>query len=118
MPTYGYECQECKEQFETYQKITDEPLKVHEGCGGTLRRLVYPVGIAFKGSGFYVNDYARKGNGANGSAEKSEPAATKEGATSEAKADTKTEAKTETKTEAKTETKPEKKAETSATGSV
>lgn len=60
MPTYGYECTACGEQFEVNQRITDEPLTIHEGCGGELRKLVYPVGIVFKGSGFYVNDYGRK----------------------------------------------------------
>ena len=60
MPTYGYECTACGEQFEVNQRITDEPLTIHEGCGGELRKLVYPVGIVFKGSGFYVNDYSRK----------------------------------------------------------
>ncbi len=60
MPTYGYECDKCKEQFEVFQKITEDSLKVHENCGGGLKKLIYPVGIAFKGSGFYVNDYAAK----------------------------------------------------------
>lgn len=60
MPTYGYECMTCGEQFEVNQRITDEPLSVHEGCGGELRKMVYPVGIVFKGSGFYVNDYGHK----------------------------------------------------------
>ncbi len=89
MPTYGYECAVCKEQFEVMQKITDEPLKVHEGCGGPLRRLLYPVGIVFKGPGFHVNDYGKSGR--NGAGVKS--------------AETKTE--TETKTDTKSDSKPE-----------
>ena len=60
MPTYGYECLSCDNQFEIFQSIKDDPLKTCESCGGTLRKRVYPVGIAFKGSGFYVNDYAPK----------------------------------------------------------
>jgi len=67
VPTYGYECTRCRAQFEVQQRITDDPLTVHEGCGGTLKRLVYPVGIMFKGPGFYVNDYGAKSNGKNGS---------------------------------------------------
>ena len=63
MPTYGYECTKCHEQFETFQRITDDPLSIHEGCGGELRRIIFPVGIVFKGSGFYVNDYASKNKG-------------------------------------------------------
>jgi putative FmdB family regulatory protein len=83
VPTYGYECAACKEQFEVVQKITDAPLTTHEGCGGRLRRLLYPVGIVFKGPGFHVNDYARKGgNGASDAA-------------SEGKSETKSESKPE-----------------------
>lgn len=63
MPTYGYECTLCGAEFEVQQSITAEPLSVHDGCGGALRRRVYPVGIVFKGPGFHVNDYAPKRNG-------------------------------------------------------
>jgi putative FmdB family regulatory protein len=91
MPTYGYECKDCKEQFETFQSITADPLKIHDGCGGELRRLIYPVGIAFKGPGFYVNDYANSG--------KKETPANKTGANAEN--GTGSESKTETKTESK-----------------
>ncbi len=63
MPTYGYQCTRCNEQFEVFQRITEDALTIHEDCGGELRKLVYPVGIMFKGPGFYVNDYARNGNG-------------------------------------------------------
>ncbi len=105
MPTYGYECTKCKEQFEVFQRITEAPLASHEGCGGELRRLLYPVGIVFKGPGFYVNDYARAGKK---DADKSADAKT------ETKAEAKPESKTETKTEAKAETKSETKSETAA----
>jgi putative FmdB family regulatory protein len=60
MPTYGYECTTCKNQLEVFQSIKDASLVLCEACGGTLRKLIYPVGISFKGSGFYVNDYASK----------------------------------------------------------
>jgi len=52
--------------LERFQKITDDPLTTHEECGGSLRRVVQPVGIVFKGSGFYVTDYKRAENGGNG----------------------------------------------------
>ena len=71
MPTYGYECTVCKDKFEVVQRITDESLSIHENCGGELKRLLYPVGIVFKGSGFYVNDYGRK-NTAGGTMPKQE----------------------------------------------
>jgi putative FmdB family regulatory protein len=68
LPTYGYACRACKNRFEIIQRITADALKTCESCGGELRRLVFPVGIVFKGSGFYTTDYARK-NGAGSSGE-------------------------------------------------
>jgi putative FmdB family regulatory protein len=106
MPTYGYECLECKEKFEIVQKITDSALTQHDGCGGSLRKLLYPVGIVFKGSGFYVNDYARAGQ-KNGD----KPSESKTETKSEAKSETASEAKSETKSESKTESKSETKAD-------
>jgi putative FmdB family regulatory protein len=55
MPTYVYECKSCQNSFEVEQRITEAPL-TDCVCGGTVRRVIQPVGIAFKGSGFYVND--------------------------------------------------------------
>src|ERR1043165_6263606 len=100
MPTYGYECNECKDQFEVFQKMSDDPLAVHEGCGGSLRRLLYSVGIVFKGPGIYLNAYAKKSSNSQ---------ETKTDSKTETKpADsTKTEKPAETKTESKTETKKE-----------
>jgi putative FmdB family regulatory protein len=61
MPTYVYECRTCGVVKEVQQRITEDPLKDCD-CGalGQLRRVIQPVGIAFKGSGFYVNDGAGK----------------------------------------------------------
>ena len=56
MPTYQYVCTECGGQLEAVQKFTDDPLTVHEDCGGRLRKVFSPVGIVFKGSGFYRTD--------------------------------------------------------------
>lgn len=57
MPTYLYECSKCNDQFEVDQRITEPPLNVcHCGATGTVRRLIQPTAILFKGSGFYVND--------------------------------------------------------------
>jgi putative FmdB family regulatory protein len=60
VPTYQYRCTECGGQLEAVQKFTDEPLTVHDDCGGRLRKVFSPVGIVFKGSGFYRTD-SRKG---------------------------------------------------------
>ncbi|MHB9035456.1 MAG: FmdB family zinc ribbon protein [Armatimonadota bacterium] len=57
MPTYAYRCKECEHQFETIQKMSEEPLKECPECKGKIARLLFPVGVVFKGSGFHVNDY-------------------------------------------------------------
>jgi putative FmdB family regulatory protein len=56
MPTYEYECQQCRERVEAVQKFTDAALTVCPLCGGELRKVFSAVGIVFKGSGFYKND--------------------------------------------------------------
>ena len=66
MPTYQYTCTECGEPLEAVQKFTDEPLTVCPACGGRLRKVFSPVGIVFKGSGFYRTD-SRKSAAAAGS---------------------------------------------------
>jgi putative FmdB family regulatory protein len=56
VPTYQYACTECGGRLEAVQKFSDDPLTVHEACGGRLRKVFSPVGIVFKGSGFYKTD--------------------------------------------------------------
>jgi putative FmdB family regulatory protein len=63
MPLYEYKCEGCGEVFEVQQKFADEPLTVHEKCGGHLERLISAPALQFKGSGWYVTDYAKGGNG-------------------------------------------------------
>ena len=70
MPTYQYVCTECGDQVEAVQKFTDDPLSVHDTCGGRLRKVFSPVGIVFKGSGFYRTD-SRKGSSASTAASSS-----------------------------------------------
>lgn len=60
MPTYQYRCRACANELEAFQKFTDDPLTDCPECGGALRKLFSPVGIVFKGSGFYATD-SRKG---------------------------------------------------------
>jgi putative FmdB family regulatory protein len=107
VPTYQYTCTDCGEPVEAVQKFTDEPLTVCAVCGGRLRKVFSPVGIVFKGSGFYRTDSrngsvsatdakkdkdkqpseskpASDGNGsADKPAKKAEPAATKTKSASE-----------------------------------
>jgi putative FmdB family regulatory protein len=65
MPTYEYLCKSCNHRFEQWQKMTDDPLEICPECGGHVRRVLYPAGIVFKGSGFYKTDHPSS-NGANG----------------------------------------------------
>lgn len=67
MPTYQYACTECADQLEVVQRFSDDPLTVCGACGGKLRKVFSPVGIVFKGSGFYRND-SRSGSVSSGSA--------------------------------------------------
>ncbi|HEX9041325.1 MAG TPA: FmdB family zinc ribbon protein [Trebonia sp.] len=76
MPTYQYLCTECGGQLEAVQKFTDDALTVHEDCGGRLRKVFSPVGIVFKGSGFYRTDSRGSGSpGSSSSGNGSSPAA-------------------------------------------
>jgi putative FmdB family regulatory protein len=70
VPTYQYVCTECGGQIEAVQKFTDDPLTVHDACGGRLRKVFSPVGIVFKGSGFYRTD-SRNGSSASSPASSS-----------------------------------------------
>jgi putative FmdB family regulatory protein len=56
MPTYQYACTECGEELEVVQRFSDDPLTVCPACQGRLRKLFSPVGVVFKGSGFYKTD--------------------------------------------------------------
>ena len=82
MPLYEYQCDNCGEHFEVIQKFSDEPIATHPKCGGKVHRLLSAPALQFKGSGWYVNDYAKSSPpGANaatktpdGSASKSDSA--------------------------------------------
>ncbi|MCW3100074.1 MAG: hypothetical protein JWL77_5692 [Chthonomonadaceae bacterium] len=56
MPTYGYQCTECKYEFSVFQNMKDDPIALCTQCTGKVKRLLYPVGIVFKGTGWYIND--------------------------------------------------------------
>ena len=60
MPQYEYQCDVCGVRFERLQPMSDEPVRVCPECGCSVRRLIQPVGIIFKGSGFYVTDNRAK----------------------------------------------------------
>ena len=56
MPTYVYQCSSCGERFEAWQKITDDPIDMCPTCGEPVHRVLFPVGLVFKGGGFYKTD--------------------------------------------------------------
>ncbi len=56
MPTYTYQCSDCGVNFEQFQKFSDDPLTTCPSCSGSVRRVIHPVGVVFKGSGWYIND--------------------------------------------------------------
>jgi putative FmdB family regulatory protein len=56
MPTYTYQCSDCGVAFDQFQKFADDPLTECPSCHGTVKRMIHPVGIVFKGSGWYITD--------------------------------------------------------------
>ena len=60
MPLYEYECDNCGHRFEVIQKFSDDPLTACPKCSGSVRKLVSSPAIQFKGSGWYITDYAKK----------------------------------------------------------
>ena len=67
MPLYEYECEACGHRFEAIQKFSDAPLTACPKCGGTLRKLIASPAFQFKGSGWYITDYAKKDSGGKSS---------------------------------------------------
>jgi putative FmdB family regulatory protein len=104
MPLYEYQCESCQHRFEVIQKFSDAPVDTCPKCSGVVKRLLSSPAIQFKGSGWYITDYARKSSG-----DSSKTAKAGEGDSSAASTDSaasKTETKTDTKAETKTESNP------------
>jgi len=72
VPLYEYECQSCGHRFEMLQKVADSPLTSCVKCEGKVERLLSSPAIQFKGTGWYVTDYARKGQASSTESESSE----------------------------------------------
>lgn len=97
MPIYEYKCQDCEEQIEALQQISEPPLTTCPECGGSLKKLLSAPAFQFKGSGWYVTDYGGKSGGASsekGSDKGSEPSSDA-AKSSEPKADSKKKSKKE-----------------------
>lgn len=96
MPLYEYQCDDCAHRFEVIQKFSDAPIEVCPKCGGAVKKLLSSPAIQFKGSGWYITDYARKGSGDSATT----PASSSSSSTP-ATSDSKSESKSETKSESK-----------------
>ena len=79
MPLYEYQCKKCKHRFEKIQKFSDRPVRKCPECSGAVEKLLSQSAVQFKGSGWYVTDYARKGasSGASDSASAGDGSAAK-----------------------------------------
>jgi len=83
MPLYEYECVSCAHRFERIQKFSDPLVDVCPTCGGAVRKLLSSPAIQFKGSGWYINDYAKKGAGDSSTASSKTEGAEKKSDSSE-----------------------------------
>ena len=77
MPLYDYRCKKCGHRFEQIQKFSDPEIKTCPKCGGEVERLLSAPAVQFKGSGWYVTDYARKSGGTSNSGSSDKPSAPK-----------------------------------------
>lgn len=102
MPIYEYQCKKCHHRFEKIQKFSDPHVKKCPECGGAIEQVITAPTVQFKGSGWYVTDYAKKSS-ASTSSNKDSDLGTK-AKEEKPKAETKTESKSESKSK-KTETK-------------
>jgi putative FmdB family regulatory protein len=102
VPLYEYQCKKCKHRFEKIQKFSDPPVKKCPECGGPAEQMLSAPAVQFKGSGWYVTDYARKGSPGSSS----ESSASSDGGSPQAKAASDKADKADSK---KSEKKPAKK---------
>ena len=102
MPTYVYGCNACGQQFEKFQKFSDEPIRECPQCHSTVRRILQPAGIVFKGSGWHITDYKRSGGNGNtdGNGSESKSASDSNGKAESKPAEAKSESTTGTTTDA------------------
>ncbi len=101
MPLYEYQCDACSHRFEVIQKFSDAPIETCPKCGGVVQKLLSSPAIQFKGTGWYITDYARGGKSEGTVASGSN---TSGSSTTTPKTDTPSESKTESKTSAASST--------------
>jgi putative FmdB family regulatory protein len=101
MPLYEYKCKKCHHRFEKIQKFSDPHIKKCPECGGPLEQLISAPAVQFKGSGWYVTDYAKKA----GSSSSSDGDTSKSDSSAKKDKDKESKPKSEPKSEIKSETK-------------
>jgi putative FmdB family regulatory protein len=69
MPLYEYQCKKCHHRFEKIQKFSDKPMKKCPDCGGPVEQMISAPAVQFKGSGWYVTDYAKKSSASSTSSD-------------------------------------------------
>ena len=106
MPLYEYRCEGCGERFEVMQKFSDEPLTTHEKCGGHVHKLLSAPALQFKGSGWYVTDYAKGSKSEKDGTEKKADTAAPSKSSSDAPTSTASDSSSSEKKTTSTETKP------------
>lgn len=79
MPTYAYRCTDCDHRFDAIQRFADDPLTACPACGGPVKRVIGPVGVVFKGSGWYINDSRKPAEAAKGKEAKHDDAKASDG---------------------------------------
>jgi putative FmdB family regulatory protein len=97
MPLYEYQCKKCHHRFERIQKFSDPHVKKCPDCGGPVEQMISAPAVQFKGSGWYVTDYAKKSQGGSASSGNGESGSSGDSAS---KKDEKKDEKKETKTDA------------------
>lgn len=103
MPIYEYECSGGdKHRFEKWQSMKDDAIKECPECGSSVRKILHPAGIIFKGSGWYITDSRKSGGGESKESDKADKKDTKS-ESGETKSDAKSETKSEGKSEAKSD---------------
>ena len=107
MPRYDYECQSCHHRFELKQSFSSEPVATCPKCESASRRVIHSVPIVFKGSGWYVNDYGKRGGSTGAASDSKDSAESKsdEKSESKAKSDSKPKSESESSSGAKAESK-------------
>jgi putative FmdB family regulatory protein len=108
MPLYEYECESCGSRFERIQKFSDPPVTVCPKCGGAVRKLLSSPAIQFKGSGFYITDYAKSGAAEKPGASGGKPSGDKPAEKTESSGTTESGKPVESKPAADSTTKPAK----------